>query len=140
MSITNEHYREYLVESILREERYARNKKKRMFLFRYGTRQRFGGSGPKTSDLPLNDLKRGPIAYYSINFAQHKNFYDFFSTEIVDIFLNSVYQVYPPNKENKIQAYAEIINQQRGEVVLENKRVWLTNTYNAKHLNDFVRG
>ena len=32
------------------------------------------------------------------------------------------------------------MNQQRGEVILEDKRVWLTNSYNSKHFNDFVRG
>ena len=96
---------------------------------------------PRISDLPLNILRRPPLTYYSINFEQHRNFYDFFSMNIVDIFLNNVYQVYQcSNKENKIQAYAEIINQQQGEIVLENKRVWLTNVYRAKHFNDFVRG
>ena len=57
----------------------------------------------------------------------------------MDIFLNNVYQVYRPNKENKIQGYAEIINQQQGEIVLENKKVWLTNVYRSKYFNDFVR-
>ena len=85
-------------------------------------------------------IRRDPITYYYISLYQHKDFYYFFSTGVVDTFLNSVYQVYRANKENKIQGYAEIINQQRGEIVLENKRVWLTNTYNSKHLNDFVRG
>ena len=116
------------------------NKKKHMFLFHY---LQTGGRSvnPRISDLPLNILRRPPLTYYSINFEQHRNFYDFFSTNIVEIFLDNVYQVYQHgNKENKIQAYAEIINQQRGEIVLENKRVWLTNVYRAKHFNDFVRG
>ena len=43
-------------------------------------------------------------------------------------------------KENKFQGYAEIINQQRGEINLEDKQVWLTNSFNSKHFNDFVRG
>ena len=47
-----------ICRSTLRKEQ-----KKHMFLFHYGTRQQFGGSGPKTSDLPLNVLKRGPITY-----------------------------------------------------------------------------
>ena len=54
--------------------------------------------------------------------------------------MNSVYQVFRSNKENKFQGYAEIINQQRGEIVLEDKRVWLTNVYCSKYFNDFVRG
>ena len=69
----------------------ARNKKKHMFLYHYDTRQQIGGRDPGTSDLPITILRRGPITYYSINFEQHKNFYDFFSTEIADTFLNSVY-------------------------------------------------
>ena len=36
-------------------------------------------------------------------------------------FLQSVYEVYHP-QENKIQAFFEIINQQRGEVILEDNR------------------
>ena len=89
----------------------ARSKKKHMFLFYYGTRQQVGGRGPGTSDFPISVLRRGPITYYSINFSQHKNFYHFFSTRVVDSFLNSAYQVYRPDKENKIQGYVEIVNQ-----------------------------
>ena len=76
----------------------AGNKKRHMFLFYY---LQTGGRGGnlRTSDLPLNILRRGPITYYSINFEQHKNFYDFFSTDVVDIFLDSVYRVYQPDKE-----------------------------------------
>ena len=55
-------------------------------------------------------------------------------------FFKILYIKYINQIRKKDQAYAEIINQQRGEVVLENKRIWLTNTYNAKHLNGFVRG
>ena len=89
-----------------------------MFLCHYGTGRQVGGRGPGTSDLPFNILRRGPVIYYIKTFDQHKNFYDFFSTDIVENFLRSVYQVYrPPEKENKIQGYAEeIINQQRGEI------------------------
>ena len=88
----------------------------------------------------MNVLKRCPITYYSISFNQHKKFYDFFSTGVVDVFLDSVYETYRPIKENKIQGYAEIVNQQRGETILEDKRVWLTNSFNSEHCNDFVKG
>ena len=50
----------------------------------------------------------------------------------MDVFLDSVYETYRPIKENKIQGYAEIVNQQRGETNLEDKRVWLTNSSNSK--------
>ena len=85
-----------------------------MFLFHYGKHQQIGGNrGLRTSTLLINVLKRGPITYYLINFDQHKKFYDFFSSGIADAFLESVYEIYRPTKENKFQGYAEIINQQR---------------------------
>ena len=61
-----------------------RNKKKHMFLFHYGKHKQIGGN--RTSKLPLNILKRGGIIHYSINFSQHKNFYDFLSSDIIDAF------------------------------------------------------
>ena len=115
-----------------------RNKKKHMFLFHYGKHKQIGGN--RTSKLPLNILKRGGIIHYSINFSQHKNFYDFLSSDIIDSFLDSVYEVYRPLKEHKFQGYVEIINQQKGEVILEDKQVWLTNSFTSKHFKDFVRG
>ena len=118
-----------------------RSKKKHMFLFHYGKDKQIGGNrSQRTSTLPINVLNGGPITHYSINFSQHKNFYDFFSSGIVDAFLGSVYEIYRPLKENKIQGYAEIVNQQYSEIILEDKRVWLTNAFNSKHFNDFVRG
>ena len=117
----------------------ARMKKKHMFLFHYGTKQQIGGRGPRACDLPLNIIKRGPIIYYSINLDQHKNFYDFSTGDFVETLLNSVYQVFRSNKESRFQGYAEIINQQRGEIFLKDKRVWLTNVYRSKYFNDFVR-
>ena len=81
------------------------------------------------------------ITYYSISFDQHKSFYDFFSINVVDEFMNSAYAAYRPEKDNKIQGYAEIINQQRGElIVLEDSKIWLTNTFSSRHFNNFVRG
>ena len=63
----------------------AGNKKKHMFLFHY---LQIGGRGGnlRMIDLPLNILRRGPMTHYSIDFEQHKNFYDFFSTDVVDFF------------------------------------------------------
>ena len=54
--------------------------------------------------------------------------------------MNSVYQVFQPKKEWKFQGYAEIANQQRGEIILEDEKVWLTNFHHSKYFNDFVRG
>ena len=97
----------------------CQNKKKHMFLYHYGKHQQMGGNkGARTwtSGLPISVLKREPMTYYSINFNQHKNFYNFLSSNVVDIFLNSAYKLYHTTKENKIQGYAEVINQQRGEI------------------------
>ena len=86
-------------------------------------------------------LKRGPITYFRVNFNQHKNFYNFFEENIVDDFIDSVYVRFVPPGEIKIQGYAELINQQQSEIITsENKRVWLTNVYTAKHFNPYVRG
>ena len=112
-------------------------KKNTYAFFHYGTKKQFSGS--KSTTLPINILKRGSITYFSINFTQHKNFYDFFTSDIVDDFLQSVYEVSHP-QENKIQAFFEIINQQGGEVILEDNRAWLTNSFKTKHFNIFVRG
>ena len=100
-------------------------------------KKQFGGS--RRSTLPINILKRNSFTYFSINYTQHKNFYDFFASDIVDDFLQSVYEVYHP-QENKIQAFFEIINQQRGEVILEDNRAWLTNSFSTRHFNSFIQG
>ena len=119
----------------------CRTKKVHMFLFHYDGKNKIGGRRPSRSALPLNVLKRGSITYYSINFSQHKNFYDFYKSDVLDSFLDSVYKTFRPTKDCKFQGYAEIVNQQKGQdTILEDTCVWLTNSYNSKHFNDFVRG
>ena len=109
-----------------------------MFLYHYN-QQQMGGARQRANDLPLNILKRGQITYYSDNFDQHKDYYDFHSTDIVDIFLDVVYRAFDfQNMTYKFQGYFEIINQQRGpEFNLTDKRVWLTNVYRFKFFNEF---
>ena len=69
--------------------------KKNMFLFHYGKHKQIRGNRTqRTSTLPINVLIRGPITHLSINFTQHKNYYDFFSSGIADAFLESVYEIY----------------------------------------------
>ena len=98
----------------------CRQKKVHMFLFHYGKKEQFGGN--RRSTLPINILKHGVFTYCTISFNQHKNLYDFFTSDIVDDFLQSVYEVYQP-QENKTEAFFEIINQQRGELItLEDNR------------------
>ena len=65
----------------------------------------------------------------------------FFSTDIIDAFLDTVYDVFTPeqNLMHKFQGYFEIINQQR-EPERTDKRVWLTKVFRFKYFNRFVRG
>ena len=119
----------------------CRKKKNHMFLYHFSQKQS-GGKIQRTRDFPLNILKRVAIIYYSANFDQQKNFYDFYSSHMIDVFLDNVHQAFKSqNYMYKFQGYFEIINQQRGpEIVLEDKRVWLTNVYHFKYFNDFVQG
>ena len=61
-----------------------------------------------------------------------------FVSDVVDDFLQSVYESYHPQK-NKIQAFFEIIDQQRSEVILEDNRACLTNSFVTKHFDTFIR-
>lgn len=89
--------------------------------------------------MPVSILRKGSIKYFSINNDQHKNFYNVFEEQIVDDFLNSVYGIFNPNEQYKIEGYAEIINQQLGEfIVAESNRVWLTNTLTDKYFSEYV--
>ena len=111
-----------------------------MFLVHYNQK---GGSKFNT-DLPLNVLKRGTITYYSINFNHHKNFYDFYSGDMVDTFLGVVYRTFKPlnNFKHKFQVYFELVNQQRisdNQDFLTDNRSWLTNVDNYKFFNEFLR-
>ena len=116
----------------------SRMKKNHMFLYHYN---QAGSARNRLNDLPLNVLKRGQIVYYSVNFVQHRNYYDFFSTVMIDIFLINVYDVFKPERNllYKFQEYFEIINQQRDPERTE-KKVGLTNVFHFKHFNQFVRG
>ena len=108
--------------------------KKIMFLYHYGKQL-----GSRTNSI--NVLRRDKFEYYTINFNQHQKIYTFFDGGIVDEFIRVVHQNFKTGKHNrKFQGYAEIINQQRGETILENKRVWLTNSIESKYFNNFVMG
>ena len=90
--------------------------------------------------LPVSVATRGPVTYFSINYNGHKKFNNFFQEDVVDDFLQGLYNCFNPNDEYKFQGYAEIINKQKDEsVVSEITRVWPTNVYTAKYLNPYVR-
>ena len=86
-------------------------KKPHVFFHYEKHQQKSGNRGARTSALAIIVLKRGPIIYYSINFNLYKKLYDFFRSGIVDAFLECVYEIYLPTKENKFQGYAEIVSQ-----------------------------
>ena len=109
------------------EFKCCRLKKNHNFLVHY---QQTGGS--MNQQLPVNTSRRVPVIYYSINFQQHKDFYNFYDEEIINFFSDSVKERFGPNErvEFKIQGYVEIKNYQHTEAVeLENTRVWLTNVF-----------
>ena len=104
-----------------------------MFLYHYS---QAGGARNR-----LNVLRRSQIVYYSVNFDQHKNYFDFFSTDMIDVFLDTVYNAFKPERNllYKFQGYFEIINHQR-DPERTDIRVWLTNVFRFNHFNQFVRG
>ena len=107
-----------------------------MFLLHYNQM----GGNRRNQQLPINILQRGPLKYFSIDYNQQNNLYDFFQEQIVEDFLDSVYNIYVSDTEYKIQGYAEIINQQQGQfLIAESTRVWLTNNYTARYFNNYVR-
>ena len=110
-----------------------------MFLYHYNNQG--GGARNRLNDLPLIVLRREQIFYYSVNFDQHRNYYDFFRTDMIDIFLDTVYDIFKPERNllYKFQGYFEITNQQ-SDLERTEKRVWLTNVFRFKHFNQFIRG
>ena len=110
--------------------------KKKNHNFIFHREQQVGGS--TNQQLPLNVLRSGVITYFSINYYQHRTFYDFFDSEkIVDSFLNLFQRPFAPNKKVKFQGYIELINYQQAELIeleFESKRVWLTDVFAAKYL------
>ena len=88
-------------------------KKNHMFLYHYNQRGR--ARQRANDDLPLNIFRRGQTTYYSVNFDQHKDYFDFHSTDMIDVFLDVVYHAFNSQRNlmYKFQGYFEIINQQR---------------------------
>ena len=82
-------------------------------MFHYGKHKQIGGN--------LSQRTLAHLAHYLLMFCTEdrsliillifrstKNFYDFFSSGIVDGFLESVYKIYRPLKENKIQGMLKL--------------------------------
>lgn len=119
----------------------CRIKKNHIFLYHYN---QLGGVR-NAQMAPSNTLKRGIITYYSVNFQQHDAYYDFYSSDMIDVFLNVVHDTFVPqrNLTYKFQAYFEIVNKQRtpdNNDFLTDNRTWLTNVFRFKYFNEFVKG
>ena len=71
----------------------CRKKKNHMSLFHHG---QLGGAR-KDRGAPLNLLKKGYITYYSVDFRQHNAHYDFYSSDMVDVFLDAVHRTFTPH-------------------------------------------
>ena len=118
-------------------------KKNHMFLRHYlqSPRQQVGGA--IVDSRHLNILHRGKIIYFSINYDQHKGFYEFFSSDMVFDFLDNVYKAFKllPNTKYKFHAFFELVNQQKidNNQRLFDTRSWFTNVYRFFHFNEFVR-
>ena len=101
-----------------------------------------GGSNADSS-RHLNILYRGKTIYFSINYDQHKNVYDFFSSDMFSEFLNNVYTAFKllSNIKYKFHCFFELVNQQK---IDNNRRMfdtrsWFTNVYRFFHFNEFLR-
>lgn len=118
-------------------------KKNHMFLRHYlqSPRQQVGGA--IVDSRHLNILHRGKIIYFSINYDQHKGFYELFSSDMVFDFLDNVYKAFKllPNTKYKFHAFFELVNQQKidNNQQLFDTRPWFTNVYHFFHFNEFVR-
>ena len=114
----------------------CRAKRNHRFLFHYQTRG-------ANIDKPLKILRRGPITYYSINFDQHSDFYNFFDAEktVVGFFSVKNKSVVTDNLE--VQGSVSLVNCQPAEsnivIELEDQRIWLTNVYSCFFLSEFIR-
>ena len=119
----------------------SRKKKNHMFLKHY--KQQISGS-KNNVNAPLSILRRDIITYYSVNFDQHKSFYNFYSSDMIKDFFNNVNHTFKPSKniKYKFQVYFELVNQQRtsdNQIFLTNNRSFLTNVFRFNYSNEFVR-
>ena len=113
-----------------------------MFLRHYSQqqpKQQIRGS----TTIHLNILYRGKITYFSINYHQYKDYYNFFNSDVVCKFLDAVYRSFKPKTgtKYKFHAFFELVNQQQidNNQRLLDTRSWFTNVYRFSHFNEFVR-
>ena len=97
--------------------------------------------GSRTASL-LNILRRCQIIDFSINFEQHQNQYNFFTSDIVPVFLDVIYRNFVPktNVKYKFQGFIELLNWKG----IQNETYptpssWFTKVYRFKTFNRLVR-
>ena len=90
----------------------------------------------------LNILRRGEIIDFSINFEQHQNHYNVFTSDIVPVFLDVVYRNFVPkiDVKYKFQGFFELLNWKG----IQNETYptpssWFTKVYHFKTFNRLVR-
>ena len=73
--------------------------------------------------------------YYSINYFQHKSYYDFFDAKkIVEKFGGTFERSFASDKKVKMQDNIELINYQSSELIeFEGKRVWFTDVFTGRY-------
>ena len=50
-------------------------------------------------------MERVPITYFSFNFQQYKDLYDFYDEKIVDQFFDSIYERFVTGRDFKMHGY-----------------------------------
>ena len=90
----------------------------------------------------LNILRRGEIIDFSINFEQHQNHYNVFTSDIVPVFLDVAYRNFVPkiDVKYKFQGFFELLNWKG----IQNETYptpssWFTKVYHFKTFNRLVR-
>ena len=90
----------------------------------------------------LNILWRGEIIDFSINFEQHQNHYNVFTSDIVPVFLDVAYRNFVPkiDVKYKFQGFFELLNWKG----IQNETYptpssWFTKVYHFKTFNRLVR-
>ena len=113
----------------------CRMKKNHTFLLHFNQ-----SGGSRMNQLPINILHRPPIKYFIITFEQHKNFYNFYEESVADDFLKDANEKSVPDKECKINGYAQIINSRNnGAVIINSVCTWVNNIFTGLCFNKYIR-
>ena len=94
-------------------------------------------------EKPLDILKLRGLKIYSIEYQKHKNFYDFYNSEVcVEDFLRNVRYRFKSGSKKWIKCSFIIENIQnsihQGLRPILSSRYWTTSPYEGVYLNDFI--